>query len=99
MRDDFVETLRDCANALGEILPRDHPYRKIVERANRLLDRHDARIGVNDAPSSESEPGQWLITPRNGGKPYTSTVGPDSWELRECDIRWIPEAPPLQGKP
>lgn len=36
-----IETLRDCANALGEILPRDHAYRKIVERANLLLDRHD----------------------------------------------------------
>jgi len=41
MRDDLIETLRDCANALGELLPRDHAYRKIVEQANRLLDRHD----------------------------------------------------------
>lgn len=41
MRDDLIDTLRDCANALGEILPRDHAYRKFVERANRLLDRHD----------------------------------------------------------
>ncbi len=41
MRDDLIETLRDCANALGEMLPRDHAYRKIVEQANRLLDRHD----------------------------------------------------------
>lgn len=41
MRDELIETLRDCANAFGEILPRDHAYRKIVERANLLLDRHD----------------------------------------------------------
>lgn len=41
MRDDLIETLRDCANALGELLPRDHAYRKIVDKANRLLDRHD----------------------------------------------------------
>ncbi|NCC41662.1 MAG: hypothetical protein EOM21_20055 [Gammaproteobacteria bacterium] len=41
MRDDLIDTLRDCANALGEILPRDHTYRKIVDRANRRLDRHD----------------------------------------------------------
>lgn len=41
MRDGLIETLRDCTNALGEILPRDHAYRKILERANRLLDRHD----------------------------------------------------------
>ena len=41
MRDNLIETLRDCANALGELLPRDHAYRKIVDQANRLLDRHD----------------------------------------------------------
>lgn len=41
MRDDLIETLRDCANALGELLPRDHAYRKIIDKANRLLDRHD----------------------------------------------------------
>jgi hypothetical protein len=41
MRDDLIDTLRDCANALGELLPRDHVYRKLVDRANRLLDRHD----------------------------------------------------------
>ncbi|MGC8703670.1 MAG: hypothetical protein ACP5RV_12190 [Thiomonas sp.] len=41
MRDDLIETLRDCANALGELLPREHAYRKIVDQANRLLDRHD----------------------------------------------------------
>lgn len=41
MRDKLIETLRDCANALGELLPRDHAYRKIVDQANRLLDRHD----------------------------------------------------------
>lgn len=41
MRDDLIETLRDCANALGEVLPRAHAYRKIVEQANRLLDQHD----------------------------------------------------------
>jgi hypothetical protein len=33
--------LRDCANALGELLPREHAYRRILEQANRLLDRHD----------------------------------------------------------
>lgn len=38
---DLIETLRDCADALSEILPRDHAYRKIVEQANRLLDRHE----------------------------------------------------------
>ncbi|MEX3983944.1 hypothetical protein AB4Y45_33705 [Paraburkholderia sp. EG287A] len=26
-------------------------------------------------------------TPRNGGTPYTIDRAPDSWELRECDIR------------
>lgn len=41
MKHDLIETLRDCANALGELLPRDHAHRKLVERANRLLDRHD----------------------------------------------------------
>ena len=41
MRDDLIETLRDCANALGELLSREHAYRKIVDQANRLLDRHD----------------------------------------------------------
>jgi len=41
MRDDLIETLRDCANALGELLPREHAYRRLMERANRLLDRHD----------------------------------------------------------
>ncbi|MEW5891341.1 MAG: hypothetical protein AB1768_20450 [Pseudomonadota bacterium] len=41
MQDDLIGTLRDCANALGELLPRDHPYRKIVEQANRLLELHD----------------------------------------------------------
>lgn len=41
MRDDLIETLRDCANALGELLPRDHAYRSVLDRANRLLDRHD----------------------------------------------------------
>lgn len=41
MRDDPIETLRDCANALGELLPRDHSSRKIIEKANRLIDRHD----------------------------------------------------------
>ena len=41
MRDDLIETLHDCANALGELLPRNHAYRKIVDKANRLLDRHD----------------------------------------------------------
>lgn len=41
MRDDLIETLRDCANALGELLPHDHAYRKIVVQANRLLDRRD----------------------------------------------------------
>lgn len=40
-RDDLIETLRDCANALGELLPRDHAYRKIIDKANRLLDRHE----------------------------------------------------------
>ena len=38
---DIIETLRDCANALDELLPRDHAYRKIVEQAIGLLDRHD----------------------------------------------------------
>ena len=41
MRDDLIDTLRDCANALGELLPRDHAHRKLVDQANRLLDRHD----------------------------------------------------------
>jgi len=41
MRDDLVDTLRDCANALGELLPRDHAHRKLVDQANRLLDRYD----------------------------------------------------------
>ena len=41
MRDDIINNLRDCANALGELLPREHSYRKIVERANRLLDLHE----------------------------------------------------------
>lgn len=41
MRDDLIGTLRDCANALGELLPHDHAHRKIVDQANRLLDRHD----------------------------------------------------------
>jgi len=41
MRDDLIETLRDCANALGELLPHDHAHRKVVDQANRLLDRHD----------------------------------------------------------
>lgn len=41
MRDDLIETLRDCANELGELLPRNHAYRKIVDKANRLLHRHD----------------------------------------------------------
>jgi hypothetical protein len=41
MRDDLIDALRDCANTLGELLPRDHVYRKLVKQANRLLDRHD----------------------------------------------------------
>jgi hypothetical protein len=41
MRDDLIDTLRDCANALGELLPRDHVHRKLVDQANHLLDRHD----------------------------------------------------------
>jgi hypothetical protein len=41
MRDDLIDALRDCANALGELLPRDHAHRKLVDQANRLLDRHD----------------------------------------------------------
>jgi len=45
MRDNLIETLRDCANALGELLPRDHAYRKIVDQANRLLDRHGSSVG------------------------------------------------------
>lgn len=47
MRDDLIETLRDCANALGELLPRDHAYRKIVDQANRLLGRHDQASEVS----------------------------------------------------
>lgn len=41
MHDDLINTLRDCANALGELLSSDHAYRKLVERANRVLDLHD----------------------------------------------------------
>lgn len=166
MRDDLIETLRDCANALGELLPSDHAYRKIVEQANRLLDRHDQasneqraadalrglmgalpagtqtsmmafRPDVNgqtagtvkaflmaenaddlhcaqwvikrgsatrsadanpdikslkaNAPSAVLGAGHFLFTPKNGGKPYTSATAPDSWELRECNIQWVPE--------
>lgn len=40
----MIETLIDCANALGELLPRDHPYRMIVERANRIIEGYDLSI-------------------------------------------------------
>lgn len=36
------------------------------------------------------EAGMYHIKPRNGGEAYMSQVAPDSWELRECDIEWIP---------
>ena len=36
-------------------------------------------------------PGHYLVSPKNGGKPYVSTTAPDSWELRECEIQWVPE--------
>lgn len=36
--------------------------------------------------------GHYLITPKGGCKPYTTTMAPDSWELRECDIQWVPKA-------
>lgn len=52
MHGDLIETLRDCANALGELLPRDHAYRKIVEQANRLLDRHDQASNEQRAASA-----------------------------------------------
>ena len=41
MERNLIETLRDCANALGELLPRDHAYRSALDRANRLLNSHD----------------------------------------------------------
>lgn len=40
--------------------------------------------------------GYYLLTPKNGGKSYTSTSAPDSWELRECDIQWVPKQPGAQ---
>lgn len=51
----------------------------------------DAAHGAPGMPVQE--PGHYLLTPKNGGKPYTSTTAPDSWELRECHIQWVPEAP------
>lgn len=50
--DALVETLRDCANALGELLPREHAYRRLLERANRLLDRHDLMLSA--VPSTDN---------------------------------------------
>jgi len=44
-------------------------------------------------PATEQGSGHWLMTPKNGGKPYTSSKAPDSWEVRECDIQWVPEQP------
>lgn len=41
MESNFIETLRDCANALGDLLPHDHAYRSVLDRANRILDRYD----------------------------------------------------------
>lgn len=43
-----------------------------------------------EAPTAER--GHYLVTPKNGGKSYTSNKAPDSWELRECDIQWVPES-------
>lgn len=43
MRNELVSCLRDCANALGELLPADHAHRSSVDRANRLLSLHDER--------------------------------------------------------
>lgn len=36
--------------------------------------------------------GRWRITPKNGGAPYFSAAAPDTWEVRECDIQWVPQA-------
>lgn len=44
-------------------------------------------------PATEEGPGHRLMTPKNGGKPYTSSKAPDSWEARECDIQWLPKQP------
>lgn len=33
----LAETLLDCANALDEVLPAKHPYRRIVAQARALL--------------------------------------------------------------
>jgi len=44
----------------------------------------DAAHGAPGMPVQE--PGHYLLTPQNGGKPYTSTTAPDSWELRKSDI-------------
>lgn len=61
MHDDMIETLRDCANALGELLPHDHAYRKIVEQANRLLDRHDEASNKQRTTDTMAE---WDLTPQ-----------------------------------
>lgn len=53
------------------------------------------RKKLPDVPAKE--PGQYLITPKNGGKAYSAKTAPDTWELRECDIQWVPEpAQPTQ---
>lgn len=43
-------------------------------------------------PQVARGPGHYLLKPKNGGNPYTSMSAPDSWELRECDVEWVPDA-------
>jgi len=60
-------------------------------RALEGMQEHDD--AAHGAPGmAVQEPGHYLLTPKNGGKPYTSTTAPDSWELRECHIQWVPDA-------
>lgn len=90
-----VSAMDDCKPLLAEqwnrrATPPDmklvpvEPTPEMMDAANRDLRREYATLGL--------EPGHYLLTPKNGGKPYTSTTAPDSWELRECHIQWVPDA-------
>lgn len=94
-----AETLNECFYADPEDQPEvcKHATHWAVHPRDAALHPTRQQGDADAAPLSES--GHYLITPRNGGKPYTSTAAPDSWELRECDIRWVSEAPSLQEMP